>query len=74
MVSNSLPALGICLEDYEYPYPVETLRLTNDLQLTGCTPRPSPTPPTARRSSGREVRRSRVRRLRVRQPPAGPAA
>jgi pimeloyl-ACP methyl ester carboxylesterase len=32
MASESLPALGICLEDYDYPYPVGTLRLTNDLQ------------------------------------------
>jgi pimeloyl-ACP methyl ester carboxylesterase len=32
MVSASLPALGICLEGYEYPYPVETLALTSDLQ------------------------------------------
>jgi pimeloyl-ACP methyl ester carboxylesterase len=30
--SASLPALGICLEDYEYPYPVRFLQLTNDLQ------------------------------------------
>ncbi len=27
-----LPALGICLEEYEYPYPVRFLPLTNDLQ------------------------------------------
>ena len=27
-----LPALGICLEDYEYPYPVRFLPLNNDLQ------------------------------------------
>jgi pimeloyl-ACP methyl ester carboxylesterase len=30
--STSLPALGICLEDYEYPYPVRFLPLSNDLQ------------------------------------------
>jgi pimeloyl-ACP methyl ester carboxylesterase len=30
--STSLPALGICLEDYEYPYPVQFLPITNDLQ------------------------------------------
>jgi hypothetical protein len=29
---ESLPALGICLEGYEYPYPVRFLPLTNDLQ------------------------------------------
>jgi pimeloyl-ACP methyl ester carboxylesterase len=29
---ESLPALGICLEEYEYPYPVQFLPLTNDLQ------------------------------------------
>src|SRR5580658_1014208 len=29
---ESLPALGICLEEYEYPYPVRFLPLTNDLQ------------------------------------------
>jgi hypothetical protein len=28
----TLPALGICLEDYEYPYPVHFLPLTSDLQ------------------------------------------
>jgi len=27
-----LPALGICLEEYEYPYPVRFLPLSNDLQ------------------------------------------
>jgi hypothetical protein len=27
-----MTALGICLEDYEYPYPVQFLSLTNDLQ------------------------------------------
>jgi hypothetical protein len=26
------PALGICLEEYEYPYPVRFLPLSNDLQ------------------------------------------
>ena len=30
--SASLSALGICLEEYEYPYPVRFLQLTNDLQ------------------------------------------
>src|SRR3984885_6668543 len=29
---ESLPALGICLEEYEYPYPVRFRPLTNDLQ------------------------------------------
>lgn len=29
---TSLPALGICLEEYEYPYPVRFLPLSNDLQ------------------------------------------
>jgi hypothetical protein len=29
---ESLPALGICLEEYQYPYPVGFLRLTSDLQ------------------------------------------
>ena len=28
-----LPALGICLGEYEYPYPVRFLTLSNDLQL-----------------------------------------
>ena len=27
-----LRALGICLEEYEYPYPVRFLPLSNDLQ------------------------------------------
>jgi pimeloyl-ACP methyl ester carboxylesterase len=30
--STPLPALGICLEEYEYPYPVRFLPLSNDLQ------------------------------------------
>ena len=30
--SASLPALGICLEEYEYPYPVRFLPLANDLR------------------------------------------
>jgi hypothetical protein len=30
--SASLPALGICLEEYEYPYRVSFLPLSNDLQ------------------------------------------
>ena len=29
---EKLPALGICLEEYAYPYPVQFLQLTNDLQ------------------------------------------
>src|SRR5580704_4266783 len=29
---ESRPALGICLEEYEYPYPVQFLSLSNDLQ------------------------------------------
>jgi pimeloyl-ACP methyl ester carboxylesterase len=29
---GSLPALGICLEEYEYPYPVQFLSITSDLQ------------------------------------------
>ena len=29
----SLPPLGICLEEYEYPYPVSFLPLNNDLQF-----------------------------------------
>jgi pimeloyl-ACP methyl ester carboxylesterase len=28
----TLPALGICLEEYEYPYPVRFLPLSSDLQ------------------------------------------
>jgi hypothetical protein len=28
----SLPSLGICLEDYEYPYPVSFPPLSSDLQ------------------------------------------
>jgi pimeloyl-ACP methyl ester carboxylesterase len=31
-VPASLPALGICLEEYEYPYPVQFLPVTSDLQ------------------------------------------
>jgi len=27
-----LPTLGICLEEYEYPHPVQFLSLTNDLR------------------------------------------
>ena len=30
--SASLSALGICLEEYAYPYPVRFLQLTNDLK------------------------------------------
>jgi pimeloyl-ACP methyl ester carboxylesterase len=29
---TSLPALGICLEEYEYPYPVQFLPITSDLR------------------------------------------
>ncbi len=29
--SGSLPALGICLEEYEYPYPVQFLSVNSDL-------------------------------------------
>ncbi len=29
---RSLPALGICLEEYEYPYPVQFLSIASDLQ------------------------------------------
>ena len=32
ITSASLPALGICLEEYEYPCPVSFLPLSNDLQ------------------------------------------
>ncbi|HVQ17945.1 MAG TPA: alpha/beta hydrolase [Actinomycetes bacterium] len=32
ITSTPLPALGICFEDYEYPYPVRFLPLSNDLQ------------------------------------------
>jgi pimeloyl-ACP methyl ester carboxylesterase len=31
-VPGPLPALGICLEEYEYPYPVRFLPLSSDLQ------------------------------------------
>ncbi len=31
-MTNETPALGICLEEYEYPYPVQFLTLGNDLQ------------------------------------------
>jgi len=31
-MTNETPALGICLEEYEYPYPVEFLPITSDLQ------------------------------------------
>jgi pimeloyl-ACP methyl ester carboxylesterase len=30
--SAPLQALGVCLEEYEYPYPVRFLQLANDLQ------------------------------------------
>jgi pimeloyl-ACP methyl ester carboxylesterase len=30
--TQPLPALGICLEEYEYPYPVQFFSLTCDLQ------------------------------------------
>jgi hypothetical protein len=29
---SALPALGICLEEYEYPYPVQWFSVTSDLQ------------------------------------------
>jgi hypothetical protein len=29
---ESRPALGICLEEYEYPYPVQFFPVSNDLQ------------------------------------------
>ena len=32
ITSASLRALGICLEEYDYPYPVYFLPLSNDLQ------------------------------------------
>jgi pimeloyl-ACP methyl ester carboxylesterase len=32
LVTDTIPALGICLEDYEYPYPVQFLPLSNDLR------------------------------------------
>ena len=32
MTETSLQALGICLEEYEYPYPVRFLPVSNDLQ------------------------------------------
>jgi pimeloyl-ACP methyl ester carboxylesterase len=31
-MTNETPALGICLEEYEYPYPGQFLPLSNDLQ------------------------------------------
>ena len=31
-MANETPALGICLEEYEYPYPVQLFSLSNDLQ------------------------------------------
>jgi hypothetical protein len=31
-MTNETPALGICLEEYEYPYPVQFFPLSNDLQ------------------------------------------
>jgi pimeloyl-ACP methyl ester carboxylesterase len=31
-MADAVPALGICLEEYEYPYPVRFLPLSNDLQ------------------------------------------
>ena len=32
-MAKEIPALGICLEEYEYPYPVQFFPLSNDLQL-----------------------------------------
>jgi hypothetical protein len=32
-MASELPALGICLEEYEYPYPVRFFPVSNDLQL-----------------------------------------
>ena len=32
-MTNEAPAFGICLEEYEYPYPVQLFPLSNDLQL-----------------------------------------
>jgi hypothetical protein len=40
--SEQLPALGICLEEYEYPYPVRFLPVTNDLQSSSASPDPRP--------------------------------
>jgi hypothetical protein len=31
-MSESLSALGICLEEFEYPYPVQFLPVRSDLQ------------------------------------------
>ena len=31
-MANETPALGICLEEYEYPFPVQLFPLSNDLQ------------------------------------------
>jgi hypothetical protein len=31
-MANELPALGICLEEYQYPYPVQFFPLSSDLQ------------------------------------------
>jgi hypothetical protein len=31
-LTKETPALGICLEEYEYPYPVQFFPLSNDLQ------------------------------------------
>ena len=31
-MTDAVPALGICLEEYEYPYPVRFLQLSSDLQ------------------------------------------
>jgi hypothetical protein len=48
----SLAAVGICLEEYQYPYPVQFLPLTNDLQSVAMAymdVRPN-TDPTGRRS------------------------
>jgi hypothetical protein len=39
--SAPLPALGVCLEEYEYPYPVRFLQLTNDLQPAAMAYMPS---------------------------------
>jgi hypothetical protein len=36
-MANELPALGICLEEYEYPYPVQFFPLRG-----GPAPRPLP--------------------------------
>lgn len=62
ITSTPLPALGICFEDYEYPYPVRFLPLSNDLQHLAMAYMdiPPARSPTGRRSFSCMARHSAV--------------